>query len=252
MSKAVGIIPARWGSTRFPGKALHAIAGKPLLRHVWERCRRAKKLDQLIIATDDFRIAEAAFDWGAEVALTSAKHASGTDRIAEVAAKLKQFAHIINIQGDEPLVDPRLLDRLVHALQRDSKLEMITAAHPFADPREAESPHQVKVMVNRAGDALYFSRAPLPFARDASVLPKYFRHQGIYGYTRKLLLRFVRWKTSPLERAESLEQLRALENGVRIQVVMTGSGSPGVDTPEDARMMERLMGSHGSSRAKRK
>src|SRR5947207_3526213 len=241
MSKTVGIIPARWGSTRFPGKALHAIAGKPLLRHVWERCRRAKKLDRLIVATDDFRIAEAAFDWGAEVTMTSPNHASGTDRIAEVAAKLKAFAHIINIQGDEPLVDPKLVDRLVRELQRDRKLGMITAAHPFEDGNDAQSPHQVKVVVNQSGDALYFSRSPIPFVREASEEPKYFRHQGIYGYSRNLLLRFVRWKTSPLERAEALEQLRALENGVRIRVVMTGSGSPGVDTPEDARMIERLM-----------
>src|SRR5256714_10740352 len=130
MSKVVGIIPARWGSTRFPGKALHSIAGKPLLRHVWERSRRAQKLDRLIIATDDFRIAESAFDWGAEVAMTSPNHASGTDRIAEGAAKLKTFTHIINIQGDEPLVDPKLIDRLARALQRDRQLEMITAAQP--------------------------------------------------------------------------------------------------------------------------
>jgi 3-deoxy-manno-octulosonate cytidylyltransferase (CMP-KDO synthetase) len=245
MSKTVGIIPARWGSTRFPGKPLHVIAGKPLLQHVWERCRRAKKLDQVIVATDDFRIAEAAFGWGAEVALTSANHSSGTDRIAEVAAKAKQFGYVVNIQGDEPMIDPKLIDRLVLALQRDRKLEMITAAHPFADPREAESPHQVKVVVNGRNQALYFSRSAIPFARDAYVPPQYFRHQGIYGYTRDLLLRFVRWKPSPLERAESLEQLRALENGVRIQVVMTESGSPGVDTPEDALMMERLMNSEG-------
>ncbi len=234
MTKAVGIIPARWGSTRFPGKALHEIAGKPLLRHVWERCRRSKKLDRLIIATDDFRIAEAAFDWGAEVAMTSARHASGTDRIAEVAAKMKRFGHIINVQGDEPLIEPKLIDRLVRELQRHPKLEMITVAHPFADPGEAESPHQVKVVLNKKNEALYFSRAAIPFRRDGSTPPQYFRHQGIYGYRRDLLLRFVRWKTSLLERAESLEQLRALENGVRIQVVMAGSGSPGVDTPEDA------------------
>jgi 3-deoxy-manno-octulosonate cytidylyltransferase (CMP-KDO synthetase) len=245
MSKAAGIIPARWGSTRFPGKALHRIAGRPLLQHVWERCRRAGKLDQLIIATDDFRIAEAAFDWGAEVAMTSPRHGSGTDRIAEVAAKLNQFTHIINIQGDEPLIDPKVIDRLVRALQRDRTLEMITAAHPFADVREAESPHQVKVVLNQKGHALYFSRAAIPFSRDASAAAKYFRHQGIYGYTRNLLLQFVRWKTSPLERAEALEQLRALENGVKIQVVTTDSGSPGVDTPEDARTIERLMMSAG-------
>src|ERR1700748_1346226 len=161
MSKAVGIIPARWGSTRFPGKALHSIAGKPLLRHVWERCRRAKKLDGLIIATDEFRIAEAASEWGAEVAMTSPNHASGTDRIAEVAAKLKPIAHVINIQGDEPLVDPKLIDRLVRELQRDKKVAMIPAAHPFANAKDAQSPHQVKVVVNQSGEALYFSRAPI-------------------------------------------------------------------------------------------
>jgi 3-deoxy-manno-octulosonate cytidylyltransferase (CMP-KDO synthetase) len=244
MSKTLGIIPARWASTRFPGKPLHCIAGRPLLQHVWERCRRAKKLDQIIVATDDFRIAEAAFGWGAEVAMTSTNHASGTDRIAEVATKAKRFGHIVNIQGDEPMIDPKLIDRLVRELQRNRKVEMITAAHPFADPREAESPHQVKVVLNQAGEALYFSRALIPASRSGSLIP-YLRHQGIYGYTRDLLLRFVRWKTSPLERAESLEQLRALENGVRIKVVMTGSGSPGVDTPEDARMIERLMISEG-------
>jgi 3-deoxy-manno-octulosonate cytidylyltransferase (CMP-KDO synthetase) len=259
MTKAVGMIPARWGSTRFPGKALHEIAGKPLLQHVWERCRRARKLDRLIIATDDFRIAEAAFDWGAEVAMTSSNHASGTDRIAEVAAKLKPFVHIINIQGDEPLIDPKLIDRLVRELQRNKRLEMITAAHPFEDPRDAESSHQVKVVLNQKGEALYFSRALIPASRNGRLsgsgrtdqskrgfanrrsLSAYLRHQGIYGYRRELLLRFVRWKTSPLERAESLEQLRALENGVRIQVVITGSGSPGVDTPEDAEAVAAVL-----------
>jgi 3-deoxy-manno-octulosonate cytidylyltransferase (CMP-KDO synthetase) len=250
MSKALGIIPARWASTRFPGKPLHPIAGKPLLQHVWEASRRAKRLDHLIIATDDFRVAEAAFAWGAEVAMTSVNHSSGTDRVAEVAAKAKQFAHIVNIQGDEPMIDPRLIDRLVRELQRDRKREMITAAHPFAHPREAESPHEVKVVVNIKNEALYFSRGAIPFARDTSAPPRYFRHQGIYGYTRGLLLRFVGWKSSPLERAESLEQLRALENGVRIKVVMTGSGSPGVDTPEDARMIESLLVSAGARSSK--
>jgi len=245
MSKALGLIPARWASTRFPGKPLRLIAGKPLLQHVWETSRRARKLDNLIIATDDFRIAEAAFAWGAEIAMTSAIHASGTDRIAEVAAKTKQFRHIVNIQGDEPLIDPRLIDRLVRELQRDSELEMITAAHPFSNPRDAESPHQTKVVVNQRHEALYFSRSVIPFVRDPECRTRYLRHQGVYGYTRDLLLRFVRWKRSPLECVESLEQLRALENGVRIKVVMTGSGSPGVDRPEDVRMIERLLLSAG-------
>ena len=240
MSKAVGIIPARWGSTRFPGKALHLIAGKPLLRHVWERCRRAKKLDKLIIATDDFRIAEAAFDWGAEVAMTSPNHASGTDRIAEVAKKLKQFAHVVNVQGDEPLIDSHLIDRLVEKLRSNRKIDIVTAAHPFVDPAEASSPHQVKVVLDARGRALYFSRAAIPYPRDPSKI-KYLRHQGIYGFRRDALLRFVKWKQGPLERAESLEQLRALENGVNVHVLLTKHGSPGVDTPADADALEQKL-----------
>jgi 3-deoxy-manno-octulosonate cytidylyltransferase (CMP-KDO synthetase) len=239
MTKVVGIIPARWGSTRFPGKSLSPIAGKPLLQHVWERCRRAKTLDSIIIATDDMRIAEAAFDWGAEVSLTSARHTSGTDRIAEVAAKLRAVSHVINIQGDEPLVDPKLIDQLARQMRRDPKIEMITAVHPFENPAAAQSPHQVKAVLDRKKRALYFSRSAIPFTRDPVALMQYFRHQGIYGYRRDLLLRFVAWKPSRLEKAEALEQLRALENGVIIHVVVTKSGSPGVDTPDDARAIER-------------
>jgi 3-deoxy-manno-octulosonate cytidylyltransferase (CMP-KDO synthetase) len=247
MSKAVGIIPARWASTRFPGKSLHLIAGKPLLRHVWEHCCRATKLDSVIIATDDMRIANAAFDWGAEVALTSPKHASGTDRIAEVVRRAKAFAFIINIQGDEPLVDPRLIDKLVEKLQRDRKIDIVTAAHPFSNAAEASSPHQVKVTVDLGGNALYFSRFAIPFPRDRSVPVKYLRHQGIYGFRRQMLLQFVKWKPTPLERAESLEQLRALENGVKVHVLVTKHGSPGVDTPQDAIALERKL-----ARAKRR
>jgi 3-deoxy-manno-octulosonate cytidylyltransferase (CMP-KDO synthetase) len=247
--RAVGIIPARWGSTRFPGKPLHLIAGQPLLRHVWGRCRRARGLDSVIIATDDMRIAEAAFDWGAEVSLTNAKHASGTDRIAEVARKLRGVSHIINIQGDEPLVEPALINRLVRQMQRDPKIAMITAAHPFDNPAGAESPHQVKVVIDPQNRALYFSRAAIPYPRNPEAALKYFRHQGIYGYRRELLLRFVRWSRTPLEKAEALEQLRALENGVNIYVLVTKSGSPGVDTPEDAVAIERkLLVAAGRSR----
>ena len=240
MNKAAGIIPARWGSTRFQGKPLYLIAGKPLLRHVWERCQRAKKLDSVIIATDDMRIANAAFHWGAEVALTSPHHQSGTDRIAEVARKAKQFTFIIDIQGDEPLVDPRLIDKLVEKLERSPKIDIVTAAHPFEDPADASSPHQVKVVVDLAGRALYFSRAAIPFPRDLSRI-KYLRHQGIYGFRREMLLQFVKRKPTPLERAESLEKLRALENGVSVHVLVTKHGSPGVDTPEDALALEQKL-----------
>jgi 3-deoxy-manno-octulosonate cytidylyltransferase (CMP-KDO synthetase) len=242
MSKAVGIIPARWGATRFPGKPLHSIAGKPLLKHVWERCQRANSLDLVVVATDDMRIASAAFDWGAEVALTSPKHGSGTNRVAEVLKKTKQFAYVVNIQGDEPLIDPRLIDKLVEKLRSDPEVGMVTAAHPFKDPADAFSPHQVKVVLDLRGNALYFSRARIPAAQDDRVSAVlFFRHQGIYGFRRETLLQFVRWKPSPLERAESLEQLRALENGVKVHVLVTAKGSPGIDTPEDALALEQKL-----------
>jgi 3-deoxy-manno-octulosonate cytidylyltransferase (CMP-KDO synthetase) len=251
MNKAVGIIPARWSSTRFPGKPLHLIAGKALLRRVLDRCERAKHLDSVIVATDDMRIAEAAFNWGAEVALTSTSHRSGTDRIAEVARNAKQFAFVINIQGDEPLVDPRLIDKIVEKLRADRTIQIVTAAHRFEHPEDALSPHQVKVVVDLAGNALYFSRAPIPLQRlesssVRSVTPEKrrslsLRHQGIYGFQRNALLQFVKWKPTPLERAESLEQLRALENAVKVHVLITAKGSPGIDTPADAKALEQKL-----------
>jgi 3-deoxy-manno-octulosonate cytidylyltransferase (CMP-KDO synthetase) len=237
--KAIGIIPARWKSTRFPGKPLHLIAGKPLLQRVWERCKRAVNLDSVIVATDDMHIAKAAFNWGAEVSLTSPTHSSGTDRVAEVARKAKEFAFIINIQGDEPLVDPHLVDKIVEKLRADRAIEMVTAAHRFKDPNDAMSPHQVKVIVDLAGNALYFSRAPIPFQEKGR--SQFLRHQGIYGFRRDTLLRFVKWKPSPLERAESLEQLRALENGVKVHVLITAKGSPGIDTLADAKALEQKL-----------
>jgi 3-deoxy-manno-octulosonate cytidylyltransferase (CMP-KDO synthetase) len=225
---------------------MHLIAGKSLLQRVWERCRRAKKLDSLIIATDDMRIAEPAFNWGAEVALTSPRHQSGTDRVAEVARSAKQFAFVINVQGDEPLVAPSLIDRLVEKLRSNRNIDIVTAAHPFENPGEAFSPHQVKVIVDASRRALYFSRAAIPFPRNPSKI-KYLRHQGIYGFRRDALLQFVKWKPGPLERAESLEQLRALENGVNVHVLVTKHGFPGVDTPADAEALERKL-----ARAKRR
>jgi 3-deoxy-manno-octulosonate cytidylyltransferase (CMP-KDO synthetase) len=226
---------------------LHLIAGKPLLWHVWERCRRARKLDAIVIATDDMRIVKAAFDWGAQVALTSSKHQSGTDRVAEVARKAQEFDYIINIQGDEPLTEPALLDRFVETLRSDRKIGIVTAAHPFKNVAEAASPHQVKVILDHDGNALYFSRYAIPFPRNRSVPIKYLRHQGIYGFRRKALLDFVNWKPTALERAESLEQLRALENGVKVHVLLTKHGSPGVDTPADAKALEQKL-----ARAKRR
>ncbi len=245
MGKIIGIIPARWGATRFPGKALHLIAGKSLVQRTWERCQEARKLDGVIIATDDMRIAEAAFAFGAEVAMTRDDHQSGTDRIAEVAAGLpKKVSHVINIQGDEPTVSPTLIDQLAGALRRDASLEMVTAANVLIDPDEIANPNCVKVVLAKNGDALYFSRSviPHPFgaAPDLSGTV-YHRHQGIYGYERRFLARFVRWKPSGYERAERLEQLRALEHGVRVHVFVTDHTSLGVDAPGDVARVEQVL-----------
>lgn len=240
MPKAAVIIPARWASTRFPGKPLHLIGGKPLVQHVWERAMRAKAVESVIVATDDMRIAESAFAFGAEVALTSPKCVSGTDRCAEVASRLKGYTHIINVQGDEPLIDPLLISRLARTLAKESSLEMVTAAVPFARDEDHTNPNLVKVVLNQASNALYFSRSPIPFLRDGTDFP-FRRHLGIYGYQTKFLLKFVRWRVGQLEAAESLEQLRALENGATVRVLATKHASVGVDTPGDADRAEVLL-----------
>jgi 3-deoxy-manno-octulosonate cytidylyltransferase (CMP-KDO synthetase) len=238
------VIPARWGSTRFPGKCLHLIAGKPLVRHVWERVLLAKKISKVIIATDDDRIAEAALDFGAEVMMTSPSHPSGTDRIAEVASRLRGITHFINVQGDEPLIDPVLIENLAATLIRDPKIAMITAATPFSDAKEADDPNCVKVVTGVSGDALYFSRSRIPFHRDArdrksAVTP--LLHLGIYGYRRDILGKLVRLTPTPLEECEKLEQLRALEHGIPIRVVRTTHRGIGVDTPADAARVEKIL-----------
>jgi 3-deoxy-manno-octulosonate cytidylyltransferase (CMP-KDO synthetase) len=239
MTKVVGIIPARWGSTRFPGKPLHGIAGKPLIQHVWERCTEACCFDQIIIATDDMRIVEAGFGIGAEIALTSPGHRSGTDRIAEVASKLKKASVIFNIQGDEPLIDPTLLRRLVREVKANKQIDIITAATSLSSDA-ALNEHNVKVVFDSEGDALYFSRSCIPFHRAADKVDVY-KHLGIYGFRRKALLNFVKLPPSLLEKAEQLEQLRALENGMKIRVIVSESNSIGVDTLEDATEVERLI-----------
>ncbi len=248
------VIPARYGSTRFPGKPLHRIAGKPLLQHVWERCIRARSVSEVVIATDDMRIAETAFGFGAHVALTSAKHRSGTDRIAAVAKKMRGVSHFINVQGDEPLIDPRLIARLARTLLENRDVAMITAATPFLSADAVGNPHAVKVVLDRESNALYFSRSPIPNTSRSVAGPKLPRgstphllHLGLYGYRRDFLLTFVQWKPGRLEQLEQLEQLRALENGTRIRVLVTKTTSTGVDTPEDARAVERLLSPSSSS-----
>jgi 3-deoxy-manno-octulosonate cytidylyltransferase (CMP-KDO synthetase) len=241
----LGVLPARWGSTRFPGKPLHVIAGKPLIQHVWERCRQCSRLDEVIVATDDVRIRDAVMAFGGKVAMTSPDHPTGTDRIAEVARAIPEATHIVNIQGDEPLIDPALIDELASAMAADSTLDMATAANPL-DPSDSAvlDPNVVKVVVALDGRALYFSRSPLPFFRNAVAGLPVLRHKGIYAYQRAFLERFVTWAPSPLEQAESLEQLRALENGAVIKVLLTTDTSPGVDTPEQALEIEKLLSFH--------
>jgi 3-deoxy-manno-octulosonate cytidylyltransferase (CMP-KDO synthetase) len=241
MSEVTVIIPARWASTRFPGKPLVELRGKPLVQHVWERANRAKRVGRVIVATDDMRIAEAAFAFGAEVALTSPKHPTGTDRLAEVAGKLKSAAIILNAQGDEPDIAPSTIDRLVRALQDDPGLGMVTAANPVTSLADVQNPHVVKVVTDLAGRALYFSRSVIPHDRDGHRGIRYLRHQGIYGYRRKVLLAFVKWKPTPLEQAEKLEQLRALEHGIAIGVIVVRRGSVGVDVPGDVAKAERAL-----------
>jgi 3-deoxy-manno-octulosonate cytidylyltransferase (CMP-KDO synthetase) len=242
MSHVAGILPARWGSTRFPGKPLHPIAGKPLIQHVWDRCRLCSGLDSLVVATDEVRILEAVEGFGGRAVMTSANHPTGTDRIAEAVAAMPQATHVINIQGDEPLIDPALIDELAAALRADPALDMVTAANPLEpdDPAVAD-PNVVKVVLRLDGRALYFSRSPLPYFRQPSPGLKVLRHKGIYGYTCGFLRRFVGWPPSPLETAESLEQLRALENGAAIRVLVTADASPGVDTPAQAAAIEQLL-----------
>jgi 3-deoxy-manno-octulosonate cytidylyltransferase (CMP-KDO synthetase) len=242
--KVIGIIPARYASTRFPGKPLALIAGKPLIRHVVERCQQAKSLAEVVVATDDTRIWEVAQGF-CRAEMTAPDHPSGSDRIAEVVSRCACDA-VVNIQGDEPLIDPAVIDAVAGAL---AQAEISTAATPITNPDEYDNPNVVKVVVSATGRALYFSRRTVPYLRDAAsgsvseqlaAFP-FLKHLGIYGYRREALLRLVRFPVSPLERAEKLEQLRALENGIPIAVVKVDYDSVGVDVPADVGRVERLL-----------
>ena len=238
----LGVLPARWGSTRFPGKPLHLIAGKPLIQHVWERCGECTALHDLVVATDDSRIFDAVHAFGGRAIMTSPDHPTGTDRIAETLRSFPKATHVVNIQGDEPLIDPALIDELANAISAPDGPEMATAANPLdpSDPAVAD-PNVVKVACAKNGRALYFSRSPLPYFRNPVAGLPVLRHKGIYAYRRAFLEQYVTWPPTPLEQAESLEQLRALENGSTILVLPTTDTSPGVDTPEQAVEIERLL-----------
>jgi 3-deoxy-manno-octulosonate cytidylyltransferase (CMP-KDO synthetase) len=242
--KIVGIIPARYASTRFPGKPLALVAGKPLLQRVIVQCQKAKSLAEIIVATDDARIRELAQKF-CRVEMTRPEHPSGSDRIAEVAERCDCDA-VVNIQGDEPLIEPSVIDAVAGALEQN---EMSTAATRIKNPAELDNPNVVKVVVNVVGRALYFSRRTIPYLREAAsgstseqlaAFP-FLKHLGIYGYRRETLLRLVKFPVSPLEAAEKLEQLRALENGIQIAVVKVDYDSVGVDAPGDVEWVERYL-----------
>ncbi|MDH3521061.1 MAG: 3-deoxy-manno-octulosonate cytidylyltransferase [Myxococcales bacterium] len=237
---AVGVIPARYAASRFPGKPLARIAGRSMIERVWQGARRAKSLRAVIVATDDARIEAACRGFGAVVVRTRADHATGTDRLSEVALQLDDDI-VVNIQGDEPLIEGFAIDAAVEALRADPEVEMATVVHAL-ESEARDDPNRVKVVLDRSGRALYFSRSPIPYVREDAAAPALWQHVGLYAYRRPFLLEFVHWPPTPAERAEGLEQLRALEHGHAIRcAVVEGWRSLPVDVPGDiARVEARL------------
>jgi 3-deoxy-manno-octulosonate cytidylyltransferase (CMP-KDO synthetase) len=231
---AIVVIPARYGSTRFPAKILAARTGRPLVQHVVDQVRRCKSVSQVIVATDDARIVEALSRFDTHCVMTSASHISGTDRVAEVAARRSEEI-IVNVQGDEPEIEPGVVDALIDRLE-SGESQMATAATPFPPGADPGDPNLVKVVLDQSGRALYFSRCPVPYDRDGGegrgAAGPYLLHLGIYAYRREYLLRFARLAPTPLEKAEKLEQLRALEHGQAIEVLQVARSAHGIDTPE--------------------
>jgi 3-deoxy-manno-octulosonate cytidylyltransferase (CMP-KDO synthetase) len=237
----IGVVPARFASSRFPGKALAMLAGKPLVQHVYESASKAGVLSQLIVATDDERIFQAVRSFGGQAQMTRSDHPSGTDRVAEVAQRLDADI-VVNIQGDEPLIDPKSIEKAAQPLLQDPQLPMGTLKAKIEDPADIRNPNVVKVITDLRGRALYFSRSPIPFPRPEAQEPfPYYRHIGLYVYRRDFLLLFSRLPPTPLERHERLEQLRALEHGYEIAVVETDDFGIGVDTPEDLERVKQLL-----------
>lgn len=247
MTEAVAIIPARYGSTRFPGKVLADLGGKPVIRHVYERVSLSKRISRVFIATDDERIARAVEDFGGAVVMTSPDHQSGTSRVAE-ASRVTGGDIIVNVQGDEPLIEPTLIDAVIGRLDGDSDIVCSTAAFPAADRADYTDPHAVKVVFDDRGSALYFSRAPIPCYSDRTPGEVYI-HVGIYCFRRDFLSSYATLEETPLERAEKLEQLRILEHGYRIGVMVTGHAAVGIDTEEDLERVRRLMEKQGDTGA---
>jgi len=243
--QVVALIPARFASTRFPGKPLADIDGRPMIEHVYRRAAASPAVSRVIVATDDLRIATRVADFGGNVRLTRADHLTGTDRLAEVAATL-DCDIVVNVQGDEPLLDPRAISEAVAPFV-DPAISITTLYRRILTPAELSNPDIVKVVIDRGGFALYFSRAPIPFARDPrGGWPPLYRHVGLYAYRRHTLMLMASLDPTPLERAEELEQLRALEHGIRIKTVETAYDSIGVDTPQDLEQVRRLFNVQGT------
>ncbi len=235
----IGAIPARYASVRLPGKPLRMLAGRPLIEHVYRRSSEAPSLSRVVVLTDDQRIADAVAEFGGECEMTPADCASGTDRIAHAAGGWRAAA-IVNIQGDEPLISPAAIEAVARHLRRQPDDSMVTLAAPISDQDFAD-PNIVKVVRDGRGYALYFSRAAIPYPRSASGGAERLAHVGIYGYRKDVLLRLAALEPTPLERRESLEQLRALESGIAIKVLQVESAEPGVDTPEDLARARSLL-----------
>lgn len=237
--KSIGVIPARWKSTRFEGKVLAEISGKPMIQHVWGQVKKSKKLDDVIIACDHEKVLNAARDFGAKAVLTSPDHASGTDRIAE-AVQDEECDIVVNIQGDEPMIHPEVIDNLIEALESDSTCSMATAIKVIDKQEDVADPNVVKVVIDSSNNALYFSRSAIPFDRD-NIGAKCYKHLGIYAYRKSFLFEFKDLPKSCLESAECLEQLRALEAGFKIKTILTDIETIGVDTKQDLEKVEKLL-----------
>src|SRR5580698_193955 len=243
-SKILGVIPARYASSRFPGKALALLDSRTMLEHVYERVSMARYLSSVVIATDDQRIHDEARSFGARVRMTRDDHLSGTDRVAEVASAFPESELVVNIQGDEPLIDPGAIDAALLPLLDDPAIPMGTLKKRIEDPREISDPNVVKVVTDHFGNAIYFSRSAIPYMREHVREPRdypVFKHIGLYVYRREFLMGYSELPVGPLERAEKLEQLRALENGFTIRVAETDYESFGVDTPADLERVQTLM-----------
>jgi 3-deoxy-manno-octulosonate cytidylyltransferase (CMP-KDO synthetase) len=242
---AIAIIPARYASTRLPGKPLVVLGGKTMIQRVWERASAAEKISRVIVATDDQRIIQAVIDFGGEAVMTRVEHRSGTERIAEVAVGTASGGDniFVNVQGDEPLIEPDAIDTAVAAIESDDEASIATLAVPIAKPADIMDPNVVKVVLDFDSNALYFSRAPIPWVRDreAPVHVQHMKHLGLYSFRRSALLDFPTLPLGDLERIEQLEQLRWMENGYKIRVAETPHDSVSVDVPEDVERIEQLL-----------